>query len=258
MYTWYYANGRKWIGTKEPLNEGERGEWKNWLKTQHSKHEDLGIQAHHFMANRGGNNGNSGKLYFPGLQNCCRQWLQAWNQKCLLLERKAITNLDNILKSREITLPTKVHIVKAMVFPVVMYGCESWTIKKAECRRIDAFELWCWRRLDSPLDSKEIQLVHPKGNQSWIFIGRTDAEATQIHLPPNMKNRLPGKDPGAGKAWGQEGKQQQRMRRLDDVTDSMDVSLSKLWVMVKDRKPDVLPPMGSQSQTWFSDGRTTV
>ena len=99
------------------------------------------------MANRGGNNGNSGKLYFPGLQNCCRQWLQAWNYKCLLLERKAITNLDNILKSREITLPTKVHIVKAMVFPVVMYGCESWTMKKAECWRIDAFELWCWRRL---------------------------------------------------------------------------------------------------------------
>ena len=85
----------------------------------------------------------------------------------ILLGRKVMTNLDSILKSRNITLSTKVHLVKAMVFPVVMYGCESWTIKKAEHRRIDAFELWCWRRLlKSPLDSKEIQPVHPKGYQS--------------------------------------------------------------------------------------------
>ena len=84
----------------------------------------------------------------------------------LLLGRKAITNQDSILKSRDITLSTKVHLVKAMVFPVVMYGCESWTVNKAECQRIDAFELWCWRRLESPLESKEIQPVHPKGNQS--------------------------------------------------------------------------------------------
>ena len=84
----------------------------------------------------------------------------------LLLRRKAMTNLDSILKSRDITLPTKVRVVKAMVFPVVMYGCESWTVKKAECQRIDALELWCWRTLESPLDCKEIQPVHPKGNQS--------------------------------------------------------------------------------------------
>ena len=84
----------------------------------------------------------------------------------LLLRRKVMTNLDNILKSGDITLPTKVHLVKAMVFPVVMYGCESWTVKKAERRRIDAFELWCWRRLLSPMDCKEIQPVHPKGNKS--------------------------------------------------------------------------------------------
>ena len=77
-----------------------------------------------------------------------------------------MTNLDSILKSRDITLPTKVRLVKPMVFPVVMYGCESWTVKKAECQRIDAFELWCWRRLLSPLDCKEIQPVNPKGNQS--------------------------------------------------------------------------------------------
>ena len=77
-----------------------------------------------------------------------------------------MTNLDSIFKSRDITLPTKVPVVKAMVFPVVMYGCESWTVKKAERQRTAAFELWCWRRLESPLDCKEIQPVHPKGNQS--------------------------------------------------------------------------------------------
>ena len=87
-------------------------------------------------------------------------------KRCLLLERKAMTNLDSILKSRDITLSTKVHLVKAMVFPVVMYGCESWTIKKAERQRIDTFELCCWRKLKSPSDCKEIQPVHPKGNQS--------------------------------------------------------------------------------------------
>ena len=82
----------------------------------------------------------------------------------LLLGRKTMTNLDSILKSRDITLPTKVHLVKAMVFPVVMNGCESWTIKRAEHQRIDDFELWCWRRLESPLDCKEIKTVNPKGN----------------------------------------------------------------------------------------------
>ena len=87
-------------------------------------------------------------------------------KRCLLLGRKAMTNLDSILKSRDITLPTKVCLIKAMVFPVVMYGCESWTVKKAECRRIDGFELWCWRRLESPLDCNKIQPVHPKGDQS--------------------------------------------------------------------------------------------
>ena len=89
-----------------------------------------------------------------------------------------MTNLDSILKSRDITLPTKVFLLKAMVFLVVVYGCESWTIKKAKHLKIDAFELWCWRRLlKSPLDCKEIQPIHPKGDQSWVFIGRTNVEA---------------------------------------------------------------------------------
>ena len=100
-----------------------------------------------------------------------------------------MTNLDSIFKSRDITLPVKVRLVKAMVFPVVMYGCESWTVKKAERRRIDVFELWCWRRLESPLDCKEIQAVHPKGDQSWVFIGRTDVEVeTPILWLPDVKN----------------------------------------------------------------------
>ena len=107
----------------------------------------------------------------------------------LLLGRKVRTNLDSLSKSKNITLPTNVHLVKAMVFPVVMYGCESWTIKKAECRRIDAFELWCWRKtLGSTLDCKEIQPVHTK-DQSWVFVGRTDVEAeTPILWPPDVKS----------------------------------------------------------------------
>ena len=116
-----------------------------------------------------------------------------------------MTNLDSILKSRDITLSTKVHLVKAMVFLVVMYGCESWTIKKAEN--------WCFwtvvleRTLESPLDCKEIQPVHPKGNQSWIFIGRTDVAAeTPILWPLGVKNWFIGKDPDAGKDWRQEEK----------------------------------------------------
>ena len=100
-----------------------------------------------------------------------------------------MTNLDSILKSRDITLPTKVRLVKAMAFPVIMYGCESWTVKKAEHRRIDAFELWCWRRLLSPLDCKEIQPVHSKGDQPWDFFGRNDAEAeTPVLWPPHVKS----------------------------------------------------------------------
>ena len=94
-----------------------------------------------------------------------------------------------MLKSRNITLPTKVRLVKAMVFPVVMDGCESWTVKKAERQGIDAFELWCWRRLESPLDCKEIQPVHSKGDQPWVFFGRNDAKAeTPVLWPPHAKS----------------------------------------------------------------------
>ena len=122
------------------------------------------------------------------------------------LEEKVMTHLDSILKSTDSTLPTKVNLVKAMVFPVVMYGCKSWTVKKGERRRIYAFELWCWRRLLSLVYCKEIQPVHPKGDQSWVFFGRTvEAETPMLSLA-HVKSWLIWKDPNPGKHWGQEEK----------------------------------------------------
>ena len=145
-----------------------------------------------------------------------KQWdtLYSWAPKSLkmmtavmklkdsFLGRKAMTKLCSILKDRDITLSTKVHLIKAMVLLLVMYGYESWAIKPTEHCRIDAFELWCWRRL---LDSEETKTVNPKGNQSWIFTGKTDAEAeTPILWPPHAKNWLLGKVPDLGKDWRQE------------------------------------------------------
>ena len=107
----------------------------------------------------------------------------------LLLGRKVMTNLESTLKSRDITLPTKVHLVKAMVYPVVMYGWESWTVKKGEHRRIDAFELWCWRRLLRVPWTARIQPFHSKGDQSWVFFGRNDGKAeTPVIWPPHARS----------------------------------------------------------------------
>ena len=125
-------------------------------------------------------------------------------KRCLLFWTKVMTNLDSIFKSRDSTLLTKVCLVKIMVFPVVMYGWESWTTKKVEHQRIDAFEIWCWRRLwRDPWTAR----VNSKGNQPWIFIGRTDVEAeTPILWPPEVRNWLIEKDPDAGKDWRQKEK----------------------------------------------------
>ena len=126
-------------------------------------------------------------------------------KRCLLLGRKAMTNLDSVLKSRDISLPIKVHLVKAMIFPVVLYGCKRWTMNKPEGQRIDDFDLWCWRwSLRVPWT--EIKPVNPKGNQPWIFIERTDAEAEAPILWPEVKSQLIGNDPDAGKDWRQKEK----------------------------------------------------
>ena len=143
---------------------------------------------------------------FLGAPKSLQMVIAAIKLRRLLLGRKVMTNLDSILKSRDITLPTTVHLVKAMVFPVVLYGCEL------DCEESWVPKNWCFwtvvlKTIESPLDCKEIQPVHPKADQSWVFTGGTDAEAeTPILWPPHAKSWLIGKDPDAGRDWGQEEK----------------------------------------------------
>ena len=171
-----------------------------------------------------------------------------------------MTNLDSILKSRNITLPTKVRLVKAMVFPVVMYGCESWTIKKAERWRIDAFELWCWRRLESPLDGKGIKSVNPKGNKSWIFIGKTETEAETQYFGYLMgRTDSLEKTLILGKIEGKRRRGWQRTRWLYGIMDSINMNLSKLWERVKDQETWRAAVHGdAKSWTWLSDWMVTT
>ena len=141
------------------------------------------------MRNRWGNSGNSVRLYFLGSKITADGDCSHEIKIHLLLGRKVVTNLDSIFKSKDITLPTKVHLVKAMVFPVVMYGCESWTVKKLSAEELRLLNCLLEKTLESPLDCKEFQLVHSKGGQPWDFFGRNDAEAeTPVLWLPHAKS----------------------------------------------------------------------
>ena len=142
-----FPYGRKQRGSEEPLNKGERGKWKSWLKTQHSENKGHGIWSITSWQIDGETMVTVTDFIFLGYKITADGDCSHEIKRCLLLGRKVMTNLDSILKSRDITLPKSVHLIKAIVFPVVMYRCEIWTIKQAECWIIDAFELWCWRRL---------------------------------------------------------------------------------------------------------------
>ena len=206
------------------------------------------------MANRWWNSGNSGWLYFSGLQNHCRWWLQPWYLKMLTLGRKVVTNLDSILKSRDITLPTKVCLVKVMVFPVVMYGCESLTKKKAECRRINAFELWCWGRL------LRVPWTARRSNQSILneISPGCSLEGLMLKLKLQYFGQLMQiadsleKTLIAGKDWGQEEEtSEDEMVGWHHQLNGH--GLGGLWELVMDREAWRLQFMGLQSRTWLSD-----
>ena len=222
---WHQPYGRKWR-TKETLDESERGEWKVGLK--------LNIQKTQIMASSPiiswqipGETVTD--FIFLGSKIIADGDCSHEIKRCLLLGRKIMSNLDSILKSRDIPLPTKVHLVKAMVFSVLMYGCESWTIKKAEHQRINAFELWCWRTL------LRVSWTARRSNQSILkeMSPEYSLEGLMLKLKLQYFGHLMQRTDSLektlmlGKIEGGRRRRRQRMRWLDGISDSMDVSLSK-------------------------------